>query len=101
MSRKNALLSSEERPGIEMLLRSLRLPSFVTSHAEVAGKAESEGWTFTQYLNHLAEVEVQDRERRRIERNLKESCLPSDKTLATLKTDRLPRKHLRRIHTDV
>jgi DNA replication protein DnaC len=84
--------SNEDQRGLEMLLRSLRLPSFVAAHAEVKTMAEAGGWTFTRYLHHLAEMEVLDRQRRRIERNLKDSGLPSDKTVATLKTERLPRK---------
>jgi DNA replication protein DnaC len=75
-----------------MLLRKLKLPSFVSSHAEVARKAQSEGWTFEQYLEHLAEIELSDRERRRKERNLKRSGLPQDKTLGTLELRKLPRK---------
>jgi DNA replication protein DnaC len=75
-----------------MLLRKLKLPSFLSHYADVARKAESAGWTFEQYLQHLAEVEVSDREERRIERNRKRSGLPADKTLATLKMHKLPRK---------
>jgi hypothetical protein len=37
------------------------------------------------YLHHLVELEVHERRRRRIERNLRQSELPADKTLATLK----------------
>ena len=79
-------------PSLPMLLRKLKLPSFVNHYAEVARKAESEGWTFEQYLQHLAEVEVNDREERRIERNRKRSGLPPDKTLATLRMEIVPRK---------
>ena len=39
-------------------------------HAEeVANKAEREGWSFGQYPRHLLELEVEERRRRRIERN--------------------------------
>jgi DNA replication protein DnaC len=85
--------------GVEVLLRSLRLPSFVAYHADVASKAEKQGWSFGQYLYHLAEQEVADRERRRIERLLKQSKLPSSKTLATLELDRLPAKVRRQVPT--
>ena len=47
--------------GLELLLRSLRLPSFVECHAEVAIKAEKAGWSFGQYLYHLAETEALER----------------------------------------
>jgi DNA replication protein DnaC len=64
----------------------------VAAHGELAAKAEKDGWTYTAYLHHLAEMEIQERQRRRIQRNLKESCLPSEKTLGTLKVERLPKK---------
>ena len=45
-----------------------------------------------QYLHHLVELEVQERRRKRIERCLKDSELPREKTLATLVRTRLPAK---------
>ena len=83
--------------GLEMLLRSLRLPSFVAAFQEVAVTAEKQGWTFEQYLHHLAEIELADRHRRRIQRQLKSSMLPSGKTLAVLEIDRFPTKVRRQI----
>jgi DNA replication protein DnaC len=77
---------------LAMLLRTLRLPAFVGYGEEVAQKAEREGWTFGQYLRHLAELEVHERQSRKIERNLKASALPREKTLATLVQSKLPQK---------
>jgi DNA replication protein DnaC len=77
---------------LAMLLRALKLPAFSRYASEVAQKAEREGWTFGHYLHHLAELEVAERRRRRIERRLKESALPHEKTLATLDRSRLPAK---------
>ncbi len=76
--------------GVGMLLRSLKLPGFVRAYAETAGKAEREGWGFERYLLHLAEIEVEERRSRRIDRLLRASGLPHDKTLATLDLGRLP-----------
>jgi len=75
-----------------LLLRALKLPSFARYAEEIATKAEREGWSFGRYLHHLAELEVQERRRRRIERYLKDSELPSDKTLGTLHRARLSAK---------
>jgi hypothetical protein len=45
-----------------VLLRSLKLPGFLRSYAEVAAaQAEREGWGFERYLLHLAEIEIEDR----------------------------------------
>jgi DNA replication protein DnaC len=76
--------------GVDVLLRSLKLPGFVRCHVEVAQQAEREGWGFGRYLHQLAEIEVEQRRVRRIERLLHQSDLPADKTLATLELERLP-----------
>jgi len=75
-----------------VLLRALKLPAFVRYAEEVAGKATREGWTFGRYLQHLAELEVDERRVRRIDRALRDSDLPAEKTLATLNRSRLPQK---------
>jgi DNA replication protein DnaC len=75
---------------LAMLLRALKLPT-VSRHAEeIAQQASREGWTFERYLHHLIELEIHERRRKRIERYLKDSELPRDKTLATLTRSRLP-----------
>jgi DNA replication protein DnaC len=80
-------------PGsLAMLLRGLKLPAFVRHHEEVAQKAEAEGWSFGQFLQHLVELEIHERRRRRIERNQTASALPGEKTLAMLARPRLPPK---------
>ncbi len=75
-----------------LMLRALKLPSFARYAEEIATKAEREGWSFGRYLHHLAELEVEERKRRRIERHLKSSDLPQEKTLTTLHRARLPAK---------
>lgn len=76
--------------GVGVLLRSLKLPGFVRAHGELAEQAEREGWGFERYLRQLAEIEVEERRVRRIDRLLRGSDLPSEKTMATLELDRLP-----------
>jgi len=75
---------------LAMLLRALKLPT-VSRHADEIGQlAARKGWTFERYLHHLIELEIHERRRKRIERYLKDSDLPRDKTLATLTRSRLP-----------
>lgn len=76
--------------GVGLLLRSLKLPGFVRAYGEVGERAEREGWGFERYLHHLAEIEIEERRGRRIERLLRQSGLPHDKTLSTLDLSRLP-----------
>jgi DNA replication protein DnaC len=84
---------------LAILLRALKLPAFTRYGEEIAQKAEREGWTFGQYLHHLAELEVQERGRRRIARHLKNSDLPGEKTLATLNRSLLTAKAQKQLPT--
>ena len=87
------------RAGLAMKLRALKLPAFVTHHAELAGRAETEGWPFDRFLDGLADLELEERTRRRIERVMKAAHLPADKTLATLDLARLPAAVKRQLPT--
>lgn len=75
---------------LEIRLKAFRLPSFLANYVEVAKRAEKAGWVPVQYLESLSELESQDRQNRRVERLLKESRLPRDKTMATLEVERFP-----------
>jgi DNA replication protein DnaC len=77
-------------PTLAMLLHVLKLPTIGRHADDVATKAEREGWSFAQYLRHLTSLEVEERRRRRIERNQRESNLLAEKTLVTLNRKRLP-----------
>lgn len=86
-------------PSLEMSLRALKLPAFVAYQHQVAQQAEKGGWSFSQYLGHLVELELSERRTRRLERLLSRSGLPSDKTLSTLELERLPAKVRRQVPT--
>lgn len=86
-------------PSLAVLLRALKLPTFARLHEEIANKAEQEGWSFAQYVRHLAILEVEERRRKRIARNLKSSQLPGEKTLATLRQQDLPASVAKRLPT--
>jgi DNA replication protein DnaC len=73
-----------------VLLRPLRLSTMCGCFEELARRGEKDNWSYEQYLYHLAEVELEERRKRRIVRLLKASKLPADKTLATLNVSRLP-----------
>jgi DNA replication protein DnaC len=81
---------SAESTALNALLRGLKLPTFVAQWEETADVAAREGWSFQRFLEALVEAEVAERRRRRIERLLRQSDLPADKTLATLNIDLLP-----------
>ncbi len=85
------------RESLAVLLRALKLPTFAAMYIEAAQLAEKKGWSVEQYLHYLASHELEERKRRRMERNLKQASLPEGKTLATLKLNKLPPKVRRQL----
>jgi DNA replication protein DnaC len=75
---------------VELLLSELRLPGVKLMWAKFAEQSDKEGWPAARFLAVLAEHEMADRSRRRIERHLAEARLPAGKTLATFDFDSVP-----------
>lgn len=88
---------SKNTDSLKIMLKSLHLSSVKDHYNNLAQQAESEDWSFEQYLKALIEREVQDRSERRIDRLLKRSCLPEGKSLATLNQKLLPAKIRRQL----
>ena len=68
---------------VELMLGELRLPGIKMVWAELAARADKEGWPAARFLAALAEYEVAERSRRRIARNMSDARLPVGKTIAT------------------
>ena len=66
---------------LPLLLGELRLPAIGRLWSEMAERSDSEGWPAARFLSALAEIEIAERARRRIERHLAEARLPPDKTM--------------------
>jgi len=77
---------------LALRLRALKLPSFVAHHEEVALSVERDGLDFLSGLMQLAELELVEREERKVTRLRKRSKLPPEKTLANLDTKLLAMK---------
>ena len=75
---------------VELLLSELRLPSVKAIWPKLAAQSDKEGWPAARFLAALAEHEVADRGRRRIERHMTEARLPAGKTLASFDFDSVP-----------
>ena len=84
---------------LPLLLRGLNLPHAAREHAAALARAEAENWGYRRFLLHLVEGEANERLRRKIERQVKESGLPGGKTLGTLDETRLPEKVRRQLPT--
>jgi len=75
---------------IELLLADLRLPAIKLMWAKLAEQADKEGWPAARFLAALAEHEIADRGRRRIERHLAEARLPVGKALQNFEFEAVP-----------
>jgi DNA replication protein DnaC len=75
---------------VELLLAELRLPAIKQVWASLATQADKEGWPAARFLAVLAEHEMAERSRRRIERHLAEARLPPGKTIDTFEFDAVP-----------
>ena len=66
---------------LSLMLTDLRLPTISQLWQSFAKRADKEGWTAARFLAALTEHELAERDRRRIERHLREARLLSGKTL--------------------
>jgi DNA replication protein DnaC len=65
---------------LELMLTELRLPGDQIDVDTIAAQSHKEGWPAARLLAALAEHEMAERSRRRIERHLAEARLPVGKT---------------------
>jgi len=66
---------------LTLILNELRLPAVKQVWPEFTERADREGWPAARLLAMLAEHEIAERDRRRIERHLIEARLPPGKTI--------------------
>jgi DNA replication protein DnaC len=66
---------------LPLLLHELRLPAIARLWPEFAERADKESWPAVRLLSALAELEMAERGRRRMARNLADAHLPPGKTL--------------------
>lgn len=75
---------------LSVMLNELRLPTIKTLWQTFAEQADREGWPAARFLAAIAEHELAERDRRRIERHLNEARLPPGKTLDSFDFDAVP-----------
>lgn len=80
-------------------LKELHLPAIRRAFEEKARRAMQETLSYEQFLVELVELECQERRAHRIERLLRSSRLPLDKTLDNFDLKRLPAKAARQVKT--
>lgn len=71
-------------------LKALRLPTFLREYDKVAKQCAAEGVNHSGYLLRLVELELIDRERRMVERRIKQARFPTTKSLDSFDFKALP-----------
>jgi DNA replication protein DnaC len=75
---------------LAFLLNELRLPAIKHLWPDLAAQSDKEAWPAARFLAALAEHELAERERRRIERHLLDAHLPTGKTLDNFDFNAVP-----------
>src|SRR5438105_1160308 len=86
------IMSKDVTKTLTACLQELHLSAVRAQYEAVARQASAETWSYPEYLAELLERECQQRRQNRIERLLKESRLPLEKSWAALDLKRLPAK---------
>src|SRR4051812_23529281 len=82
--------SAVDTARLGVMLNELRLPTIRTVWPTFAERADKEGWPAARFLSAIAEHELAERDRRRIERHLAEARLPPGKTLDSFDFEAVP-----------
>jgi DNA replication protein DnaC len=85
-------MSKDVTAPLTRCLQELRLAAVRNQYEEVARQATAESWSYANFLLELVQRECQQRQHNRIERLLKASRLPLEKSWSALDVKRLPAK---------
>src|ERR1700746_1762503 len=75
---------------LNLLLNELRLPAIKVLWPQFAEQSDKEGWPAARFLATIAEHEIAERGRRRVERHLVEARLPAGKTFDSFDFEAVP-----------
>jgi DNA replication protein DnaC len=87
------------RPTLAGQLTDLHLPTVRECYEATARRAERETLSYEQYLAEVMGRECEERRKTKIQRLLKDSALPLEKSLAAFELHRLPPKAARQLRT--
>ena len=83
------------RPALLEQLKDLRLPTVRECYEDTARRAERETLSYEQYLLEVITRECEQRRKSKVQRLLKDSALPLEKSLQNFDLKRLPAKAAR------
>ena len=82
---------SEDRLLLNSYLKALKLPTIRAEYITIARKCSQENSAYEDFLQQLAELEVQHRTAAAIERRLKQACFPMVKEMSNYKFADVPK----------
>ncbi len=91
--------ADSDAAALPALLRGLYLPTFAATFLADDARGRKEDWSYLRYLPRLCDAEHDERRAKKVERLLRASGLPEDKTAATLDPKRLPAKVAKAVAT--
>src|SRR5436190_21975590 len=90
---------ADVRPALIEHLKDLHLPTVRECYEDTARRAERETLSYEQYLLEVITRECEQRRKSRVQRLLKDSELPLEKSLQNFDLKRLPAKATRQLRT--
>lgn len=78
-------------------LKSLKLPTFLREHEKVAQMCAAENLEYSRYLFRLAELELIDRDRRKVDRKIRQARFPTIKSLDSFDFTAIPSLNKKRV----
>jgi DNA replication protein DnaC len=97
--KRRTIMEADLKERLKRQLRELHLPTIRNSYEELACRAEKETFSYEHYLLELCERECQERRTKRIDRLLRQSQLPLEKSLEAFDLKRLPAKIARQVQS--
>ena len=91
--------AADVRPALIGHLKDLHLPTVRECYEETARQAEREALSYEQYLLEVISRECDQRRKSKVQRLLKDSALPLEKSLQNFNLKRLPAKVARQLRT--
>jgi DNA replication protein DnaC len=91
--------TADIRPVLMEQLKDLRLPTIRECYEDTARLAERDTLSYEQYLLEVISRECEQRRKSKVQRLLKDSALPLEKSLQTFDLKRLPAKAARQLRT--
>ena len=90
------MISHNDESSLDLVLKSMKLPSILEQYHEIVDFAEREKWDYARFLKELLLIELDGRRKRKLDRLLNRSHLPKEKTLSNFDLTCMPSK-IRRI----